>query len=255
MNSPSTFWSVGSSTAQGAIATTTYTENYTYNAIGNLTNKSDVGAYVYAGTNYTNPYAPTSVNGSTITYDNNGNLTSDGIWTNTWDYRNRLTQSSKGTATSTYAYDQQDNRVKLTEGSVTTLFPNKLYSVMLGGSATTTKHIFASDLLLSTITSGATASSTAATTSVIYSDSLDANWSDWSFGTTNTLNSTGTVFSGTSAIKTVYMGAWDGLYLHHAGLSTNTSTHLHFSFYATSSSPFLPFLRRRVRSRCRRTPR
>ncbi|MFH1522938.1 MAG: hypothetical protein ABIE43_03930 [Patescibacteria group bacterium] len=43
----------------------------------------------------------TDINGTNYSYDNNGNLTSDGTWTHTWDWKNRLTISSAA-ATSTY---------------------------------------------------------------------------------------------------------------------------------------------------------
>ena len=36
---------------------------------------SEVCSYSYAGMGYANPHAPTSINGVTHTYDNNGNLT------------------------------------------------------------------------------------------------------------------------------------------------------------------------------------
>ncbi len=100
----------------------------------------------------------TSTVTSTIsyTYDNDGNLISSGNATNTWNYRNQLTQWTNGTATSSYAYDYLGSRVKLVEGGVTTIFPNKFYNVVLGGASTSTKHIFANDILLATIENGTT---------------------------------------------------------------------------------------------------
>ena len=94
---------------------------------------------------------------TTYAYDNNGNLTNQGTTTYTWDYRNRLMQSGTGLATSTYAYDHNDNRIKLTEAGVTTFFPNKFFSI---SNASSTKHVFAGDLLLATIESAASSSST-----------------------------------------------------------------------------------------------
>lgn len=88
---------------------------------------------------------------TTFTYDQNGNLTNEGAFVYTWDYKNRLVQSGDGTATSTYGYDQEGSRVKTIEKGLTTLYPNKLYAVMLGGNATTTKHIFANNLLIATV--------------------------------------------------------------------------------------------------------
>lgn len=106
-----------------AASSTSFAQTYAYKKIGNITNKSDVGAYTYAETNYANPHAPTSVNGVTYTYDNNGNLSYDGTYTYTWDYQNRLTAVGTGSGTTTYAYDHMGNRVKKVEGGVTTLYP------------------------------------------------------------------------------------------------------------------------------------
>jgi RHS repeat-associated protein len=122
---------VASST--NAVSGGNYRETYNYNAIGNITNKSDVGNYLYQGTNYANPHAATSINGATYSYDQNGNLTNDGAWTHSWDYNNRLTQSNNGTATTTYQYDQDGNRIKKAEttptASSTTIYINQYYEV------------------------------------------------------------------------------------------------------------------------------
>ncbi len=94
---------------------------------------------------------PLDIATTTLTYDANGNLTGDGIFTYAWDYRNRLTQSGNGIATSTYAYDHEGNRVKLVEGATTTIFPNFLYSTTTGATGTTTKHVFGNGSMLATI--------------------------------------------------------------------------------------------------------
>ncbi len=90
-------------------------------------------AYSYAGTGDANPDAVTQIaNGiatSSFAYDNNGNLTSAGTSTFSWDYRNRMTQAVTQGSTSTYGYDDQLNRVSQTVGGVTTIYPNKFYSV------------------------------------------------------------------------------------------------------------------------------
>jgi YD repeat-containing protein len=97
-----------------AASSTPYRYQYAYDALGSITaTKLNAGAtttYSYAGTNYANPHAATSIGGATHAYDNAGNLTSDGTWQHTWDYRNRLT-ASHSTATTTYAYDHTTNRV------------------------------------------------------------------------------------------------------------------------------------------------
>jgi RHS repeat-associated protein len=133
-----------------------FVETYAYNAVGNLTNKSNVGNYLYQGNTgslYANPHAPTSVNGVTYSYDRNGNLatTSAGV-TNVWDYRNRLTSTVNSGITTTYAYDINEQRVTKTVGGITTRYPSTRYEV---AGATTTKHVYAGDSLLASITTTA----------------------------------------------------------------------------------------------------
>ena len=108
--------------------------------------------YLYSGTNYANPHALTTVSttSSTMdyTYDNNGNLTSYGDWSNVWDYDNRLVSSTNGISTSTYSYDQSGQRVKKTENGVVSVYPNKFYSIENG---VIKKHIFAGDLNVASV--------------------------------------------------------------------------------------------------------
>src|SRR3989344_9545928 len=61
---------------------------------------------------------PVSGTGAAYTYDTNGNVTSNGSWEYVWDYNNRLLSSTNGTATSTYAYNHQGQRVKLDTGKI-----------------------------------------------------------------------------------------------------------------------------------------
>lgn len=88
-----------------------YSHTFAYDILGNITNKSDVGAYIYAQTNYANPHAVTGAGGKTYTYDENGNLTTDGTWTNTWDNKDRLLSTAKTGTTVSFAYDEGGTRV------------------------------------------------------------------------------------------------------------------------------------------------
>jgi len=58
-----------------AASSTPFSRTYAYSAIGNITNKSDQGDYTYGETGYTNPHAVTDINGTTLGYDNVGNVT------------------------------------------------------------------------------------------------------------------------------------------------------------------------------------
>jgi len=145
--------------------TTPYSRTYTYNAIGNISSASDLGNYTYAGTNYANPHAVTSVNGSTYTYDNAGNVTADGVRTNTWDYRNQLTRTVKASTTYRYLYDQGGQRTAYFDGVASTTYPNKYYDVR---NNTKTKHIYAGDELVASIEGNGIAT----TTNTIHLDHL-----------------------------------------------------------------------------------
>jgi len=58
---------------------------------------------------------------TTLSYDGDGNLTSAGSSTFSWDYKNRLTQAVTQGSTTTYAYDDGLNRVSQAVGNTTTI--------------------------------------------------------------------------------------------------------------------------------------
>src|SRR5450631_314410 len=95
-----------------------------------------------SGMSDANPHAPTTINGVTYTYDNNGNVTAAGSQKYTWDYRNRIATVGNGTATSTYGYDYLNQRVRKVFQGATTTYPNKYVSK---SAATTTDYIYMGD--------------------------------------------------------------------------------------------------------------
>jgi RHS repeat-associated protein len=151
---------------------TAYDQTYAYNAIGNITNKSDIGDYIYtgsSGTNYANPHAATTINGATNTYDKDGNLLTDGTLVNTWDYRDQLIQTVTGSTTSAYWYDHMGQRVKqsvIATTTTTTYYPNRLYNI---SGSTSTKNIF---LLDGTLITTVTGTGTSTAISYIHTDHL-----------------------------------------------------------------------------------
>ncbi len=151
-------------TVAGAVNGNNHSETYTYDPVGNITNKSDLGNYTYGGTGLPSPDAVRSIGATTYTYDNNGNILTAGNQTNTWDYNNRLTQTVIGSGhsavTITYAYDQDGQRIKYTKGSTSTVYPSKLYNI--SGTARA-KHIFANGQVIADISGTGT---TAVATSV-----------------------------------------------------------------------------------------
>ncbi len=136
--------------------------------------------YTYATNTpaYLNPHAvATTTAGSAYayTYDNNGNLLTVRIGTSTpassytWDYNNRLTQSVGNSATSTYSYSPDGQRIKMTiatSSSATTYYPTKYYNIT---GSTPTKHIFLPDgTMIATIVG----TGTSTTVSYIHTDHL-----------------------------------------------------------------------------------
>jgi YD repeat-containing protein len=127
-------------------------QTFEYDALGNITNKSDVGDYAYPdASGCENPDAVTEIAGTALSYDNNGNVTSIGPKSFVWDYLNRLVQAGDGTTTSTYAYDPWGERVKATvataTSTTTTYYPTKYYNT----DNVPTKHIFANGEAVATV--------------------------------------------------------------------------------------------------------
>ncbi|MBP6860078.1 MAG: VCBS repeat-containing protein [Candidatus Pacebacteria bacterium] len=114
-----------------AASTTPYMLTYSYDAIGNLTNKEGV-AYTYDGTatgNYANPHAATTVGGSPLTYDRNGNLLTSAAGSHVWDYKGRLSRTTlpNGTLVANL-YDHAGERAAQNTGGVSTHYANDLYT-------------------------------------------------------------------------------------------------------------------------------
>src|SRR3989344_1456606 len=138
-------------------ANSTDTQTYGSDLIGNFTNKSDVGNYSYSGTGKANPHAATTINGVTLGYDDNGNLTSDGTRTFSWNYDNALASTTVSGVNHRYTYDYEKQRVTSFDGTATTTVPNKYFSVV---GATTTRHIFAGAELVAVVEGNGQATST-----------------------------------------------------------------------------------------------
>lgn len=100
---------------------------YTYDATGNrfLANRANGTASLLpnavASASYDAANEQTQFAGTTLTYDANGNLTSDGTKTYLWDARNRLIGISGG-ATATFAYDPLGRRASKTINGLNTGF-------------------------------------------------------------------------------------------------------------------------------------
>lgn len=114
-----------------------YTANYLYSPIGNLLTKSEGGSSVrltYPAPGH--PYAPASVNAVGYTYDNNGNLHTDGRRIMTFDAENRLSQVISGTLTTTFTYDGDGNMVmRAAPDGTKTLYVSPSFEVTVSTAA------------------------------------------------------------------------------------------------------------------------
>jgi RHS repeat-associated protein len=94
--------------------------HYTYDSTGNrLTEQTQAGTTSYA---YDIANRLTSVNGVTYTWDNNGNLLSDGVNTYTYDHANRLASASGGGYNASYGYSGTGDRLRQTVNGVTSSY-------------------------------------------------------------------------------------------------------------------------------------
>ena len=104
-------------TVQGKPATVTDSNAFQGQAqVGAGTTNVIVASTDPSGNTRTNTYQ-VSLSGSstTLTYDANGNLTSDGVRTFEWDGANRLTAVNNGTHRSEFNYDGWGHRVRIVE--------------------------------------------------------------------------------------------------------------------------------------------
>lgn len=92
---------------------------YNYDALGNRISVVNGGTTSYTSNNL-NQY--TSVSGVGFTYDDNGNLTGDGINSYVYDSQNRLTEVNTPDANVTYEYDSAGRRISKTVDAILTKF-------------------------------------------------------------------------------------------------------------------------------------
>ena len=129
---------------------------YTYDALGNIVTKSDVGAaaYVYgtgngAGAGDAGPHAVVSAGGNTYAYDDNGNMVSGAGRTFTWTSYDKPKRIANATTASTFDYAPERRRTRQVQvqgaTTTTTTYVGAVYEeVVKTGEATRRVHyIFA----------------------------------------------------------------------------------------------------------------
>ena len=93
--------------------------HYTYDAVGNRTSETVQGMPA-SSYNYDIANRLTGVDGVTYTWDNNGNLLSDGVNTLIYNTANRLTSLTRGSHSYQYAYNGMGDRLRQIADGVTT---------------------------------------------------------------------------------------------------------------------------------------
>jgi RHS repeat-associated protein len=99
-----------------------YSRSYGYDPIGNMTCKSSINSadclnggvnMNYTGTGFPTPHAVTAVDGSSYSYDLNGNMSNNGTRDHIWSIRNELIASGD----LSFTYDHSGQRVKTTNSA------------------------------------------------------------------------------------------------------------------------------------------
>ena len=126
------------------------TTTYAYDALGNLTYKSDIGSYLYGDAAKTvgnaGPHALHRAGSDDYVYDANGSITSGGGRTVTWSSFNKPTSFQKGDTVIQFHYGPNRNRYKKTVGGLigtdeTTLYLGKSYErIEKAGGEVSHKH-------------------------------------------------------------------------------------------------------------------
>ncbi len=88
-----------------------------------------------------------------LSYNENGDLTSDGIRTNTWNYKDQLIGSTNGVHTRDYLYDEQGNRVSSAFSIMGTAYPATVYPNRYStyDGINKSKDIYMGDTLVATL--------------------------------------------------------------------------------------------------------
>jgi RHS repeat-associated protein len=115
-----------------------------YDALGNITYKSDVGAYTY-GTGIANGagiHAVVGAGNKSYQYDANGNMTSGDGRTVVWSSFNKPTLITKGSSSAAFSYDASRSRYKkVNHLGDTTLYVGSLYEKHTKGVGTANESV------------------------------------------------------------------------------------------------------------------
>jgi RHS repeat-associated protein len=164
-----------------------YSNNYTYDICGNITSVTDSNGNTQNYSYGTQPDAVTAVGSTSYAYDSNGNMTTRGSQTITWDVENRPVSITGGTS---FVYDGDGNRVEETAGSQTTLYINQYYEKNITTGVVTTYYYLGGQLVAqrtgSTMRFVSQDSLGSTTTMTLANGSLDSSIAYFPFGSART---------------------------------------------------------------------
>ncbi len=124
-------------------------KTYAYDAIGNITSKSDVGAYTY---DLNHPHAVATAGGNSYAYDANGNMLSGAGRTLSWTSFNKPLGVSTVQGYTGYTYDANHNRLIKTTPNSTTVYIGKLFEqVTMGVVSKDVNYVYAGSTLVASI--------------------------------------------------------------------------------------------------------
>ena len=160
-----------------------------------------------ATTSYNSGNHQTGFGGQTLTYDNNGNLRSDGTNTYTWNARNQLASMNGMGLTASFQYDALERRrTKSINGSATSFLYDGVNAVQeqSGGSATANMMTLAIDQLITRADSSGTVSSLtdALGTIIALTDSTGAIQTQYSYEPFGKTTATGAANANSSKYTT-----------------------------------------------------
>jgi RHS repeat-associated protein len=109
-----------------SLSPTPWVQTVAYNAVGNITFKSDVGTYTYPAPGQPRPHGVTSISGgvinTTFSYDAKGNLTSGNGLTVAYTSYNKTASITRGTTTIAFGHDDNHQRYSQLGPSGETLY-------------------------------------------------------------------------------------------------------------------------------------
>jgi RHS repeat-associated protein len=126
-------------------------QGFAYDAIGNMTSNSAIGAYAYGDS--THVHATTAAGANGYSYDANGNQITGAGRTLSWTAEDRLAAVTANGRAVSYAYDHAGERVKRVSQSETRYYFSRLAE--RDGVGTWTNNVYAGDVLVGRSVGGA----------------------------------------------------------------------------------------------------